>query len=120
MVSVAEIPLGRFRFVGCIGFVYWEGREYRIGTYCGVRLLRVTKDTILLRQGSLTLEVRQLEERSHPLRAPQRGTMTRTIHESASCVVQYTCRREGRVLFDVTSRQAGFESAWGTVYEPTR
>ncbi len=120
MVSVAEIPLGPFRFLGCIGFVYWKGREHRIGTYCGVRLLRVTKDTILLRQGSLTLEVRLLESNSHPLRAPQRGSMTRTIHENASCVVRYTCRREGRVLFDVTSRQASFESVWREAYEPTR
>lgn len=112
MVSVAEVPLGRFRFTGCIGFVFWKGREHRIGTYCGVRLLHVTEDTLLLSQGGLDLEVRLLEENSHPLRAPRRGCMTRTIHESASCVVQYICRREGRILFDVTSRQASFESAW--------
>jgi len=120
MVSVAEIPFGRFRFVGCIGFVYWKGREHRMGTYCGVRLLHVTKDAILLRQGSLTLGVRLLEANSHPLRAPQRGSMTRTIHESTSCVVRYTCRRGDRILFDLTSRQASFESTWREAYEPTR
>ena len=120
MVSVAEIPLGRLRFTGCIGFVFWEGKEHRIATYCGVRLLRLADDTIVLRQGRMTLSVKLLKANSQPLRAPDRGSMTRTIHESVSCVVQYTCQVGDRLLFDLISPQASFESHWRVDDEPTR
>lgn len=114
MLSIAEIPFGGFSFVGCVGFVYWQGKEHRIGTYCGVKLLHVSEDAVLLRQGKLLLKIKSLHVGGHLLRAPHMGNMTRTIHENVSCPVQYTCSVDGKVLFDFVSEQASFESNWRT------
>ena len=37
MVSVADIPLAGCHFPGCIAFVYFGGKEYRLATYLGVK-----------------------------------------------------------------------------------
>lgn len=112
MLSIAEIPLGGVRFIGCIGFVYWNGIEHRIATYCGVKLLHISNDTILLRQGKLFLKIQLLADNSQLLHAPQKGSMSRLIRESASCKVRYTCKIHGETLFDFVSEQASYENNW--------
>lgn len=113
MLSVADVPYAGFHFTGCIGFLYLNGEEYRIGTYLGAKMLHVSRNLVMVRQGQLTLTVRLLHENSQPLRAPEQGGMTRSIHESVSAVVQYKCTRDRKVLFDFISSRAGFESDWG-------
>lgn len=112
MLSVADIPFGGRSFVGCVGIVYYEGREYRLATYRGARLLYVNGSSVLLRQGNLILRVKLLEGQGHPLQAPQRGDMTRIIHEKSSCRVQYTCSIKNRTLFDFTGEHSSFEDNW--------
>jgi hypothetical protein len=119
MLSVAEIPFGVFSFTGCIGFIFLNGKEYRIATYCGAKLLHVSDDTVLLRQGRLVLKVKMLQaNNARPLRAPHQGSMSRTIHESVSCPVQYTCLMDGRILFDFINERASFENNWETPTSP--
>lgn len=113
MLSVADIPIGALRFTGCIGFILLNGKEYRIATYCGVKLITISDDAVLLRQGKLTLKIELLASNSQLLRAPQKGNMSRFIHESASCRVRYSCTLGGKTLFDVISEQASFENNWG-------
>lgn len=113
MLAVAHIPFGGTSFTGCIGFIYRGGQERRIATYCGVKLLYIEDDTVLLRQGHLLLKIQLLDSGGHLLRAPLSGSMTRKIHESPSCRVQYTCWEKGNLLFDFISEQASFESNWG-------
>ena len=112
MLSVADIPLPVGGFTGCIGFVLVNGKEYRIASYCGVRILKVSDDTVMLRQGELTLGVKLLDSQPLLLRAPQMGGMVRLIRESASCRVRYRCTLGSRLLFDLESGQASFESNW--------
>lgn len=112
MLSAADVPWGGMCFTGCTGFVYLNGKEYRIATYCGARLLYLSEDTILLRQGDLQLKIQLLKSRAQPLRAPQNGGMTRLIHESAACTVRYTCSKGSRFRIDFVSDQASFESNW--------
>lgn len=112
MLSVADIPLYGRQFTGCIGVMYLKGREYRIATYRGVKLLHVDDRSVRLRQGRLTLQAELLDSTAHPLRAPQSGGMTRTIHESPSCRVRYTCTYQRKKIFDFTSEQASFENNW--------
>lgn len=112
MLSVAEIPLGPFSFTGCTGFILLKGKEYRIATYLGARLLHISEDTMVIRQGKLRLQIKRMEEKAQPLLAPDRGAMARTIYESLCCPVQYTCTLKGEILFDFTARQASFESNW--------
>lgn len=113
MLSVADIPFGAVHFTGCIGFILLDGKEYRIATYCGVKLISISDDTVLLRQGKLVLKIELLTSNSQLLRAPQKGNMSRLIHESASCQVRYSCSVNGKTLFDFVSKQASFENNWG-------
>lgn len=115
MMSVADIPVGPFSFIGCTGFIYLNGKERRIATYLGGGPLHIGKDCVILRQGGLILEIRLLKENSHPLYAPNQGRMTSIIHESASCMVRYKCSDCGKVIFDFISEHASFENNWMNV-----
>ena len=109
MLSIADIPFAGTRFQGCVGFVYINGKEHRLATYLGIKILEVSKDRIHVVQGSLELEVRLLEESPRPLRAPQHGEMDRTIHESLACMVSYKVTHKGKLILEHISQSAGFE-----------
>lgn len=112
MLSVAEIPLLFGSFTGCIGSLYLDGREYRIATYCGVKLLHISNKKVLLRQGDLTIYVELLDSSDQILRAPQKGNMKRMIHESVASKVRYRCTYKGRTILDFITNQGSFESNW--------
>ncbi len=112
MISVAEIPFGLFKFVGCIGIILFNGKEYRIATYCGAKVMKIGNNFISLKQGSIILEIKLLYSNSFLLNAPQSGIMTRKIRESAACRVRYTCYWDNEVLFDFVSDRASFENNW--------
>ena len=120
MLSVADIPFYGGGFTGCIGSIWFVGREYRLATYRGVKLLHISETAALVRQGGLTLLVKQQGKghAAHPLCAPQNGSMLRTVHESPSCTVRYRCTLYGRVLFDFVSEQASFETSGRIADEP--
>ena len=60
-------------------------------------------------QGNLELEVCLLKASERPLKAPAKGDMVRTIHESAACRASYRLRKEGRTLLDFETDRASFE-----------
>lgn len=109
MLSVADIPLGCFRFTGVIGIVLLHGKEYRLATYLGARAVKIQAGEIVIQQGRFRLTVRPLEQSGHPLRAPISGAMTRTIHEHLSCRVYYRFEYSGVPLFEIEAPNAAFE-----------
>ena len=109
MLSVADIPFGGFRFTGVIGVILLKGREYRIATYLGARVMQIRNGEIVIQQGSLRLTVRRLENAGHPLCAPTGGAMTRTIREQAACRVFYQLRKGEETLLEFTAPRAAFE-----------
>lgn len=109
MLSVADIPMVGFHFTGVIGVVLWQGKEYRLATYLGARVIRFQNRAVRIIQGDLELEARLLEASARPLRAPTRGDMARTIHESASCRAFYRFCKKGRTLFAFETDRASFE-----------
>lgn len=109
MLSVADIPMAGIHFTGIIGFVLWRGKEYRIATYLGVRAVKIEDKAVRVKQGNLELDVRLLEESKRPLKAPVKGDMVRTIHESASCRAFYRFRKRGCTLFAFETDRASFE-----------
>lgn len=113
MLSVADIPLGTGSFVGCIGTILLDGKEYRIATYRGVKLLHIGESGVLLRQKDLVLKIKLIKGLSHPLYAPHQGEMNRIIRESPSCSVQYSCFMGDETLFDFVTKRASFEGNWG-------
>lgn len=109
MLSVADIPLGRYHFTGVIGIILWRGTEYRLATYLGARAIQIQNGEIVVQQGNARLTVKQLEQAGHPLYAPTGGAMARTIHEHAACRVFYRFQTDGDTLFELDAPNAAFE-----------
>ncbi|MBD5468068.1 MAG: hypothetical protein HDR21_07975 [Lachnospiraceae bacterium] len=109
MLSVADIPMAGIHFTGVIGVILWQGKEYRIATYLGARAVQIQNNRVRVRQGNLKLDVRLLEASECPLKAPTKGDMVRTIHESASCRAFYRFCKKDRTLFAFETDRASFE-----------
>lgn len=111
MLSIAEIPLGRLNFTGCIGVVFLDGREYRIATYLGAKVKRWSSGYAEIHQGRYRLEVEVLNQHDQPLKAPSAGAMNRTIHESVSSELRIRYKKGDRILMERLTYCAGFEYA---------
>ena len=109
MISAAHIPFLGTSFQGCICAVVHKGKEYRIATYRGAKIVKQSEKEIVLKQGKWKISAQLLRSVPMPLNAPSFGGMNRTIHESAASTVRYVLQQGDRVLFDVTSDTAGFE-----------
>lgn len=109
MLSVADIPMAGVHFTGIIGFVLWHGKEYRLATYLGAKVVQNKNRMVRIIQGDMELEVRLIEASERPLKAPAKGDMVRTIHESAACRASYRFRKGSRTLFDFETDKASFE-----------
>lgn len=111
MVSAAHIPFLGTAFQGCISVICYEGKEYRLATYLGAKIVTMESDALMLRQGDYLLRVDRKGGTSHPLKAPSVGMMSRIIRESPSCTVRYRFAKGNQLLFDLESDRAGFEFA---------
>ena len=109
MLSVADIPLFGFHFTGIIGFVFLNGKEYRIATYLGATVKQISKHKITIKQGNYELTAKLLKKNAHSLLAPTNGNMCRTIHESASCKAHYHFSYKNNDLLKFSSDKASFE-----------
>ena len=113
MLSAADIPLLPFHFTGVIGIILWNGKEYRLATYLGAKLIRAANGELLVRQGPYTFSAKLIQKHALPLSAPVRGNMVRTIHESASCRAAYRFEKNGAPLFAFETDRASFEFEYG-------
>lgn len=104
MVSVAIVKLGIISFTGCIAVVYYGGREYRLATYLGASIKRLSREELWVLQGKCILQVKLLEPNENYLIAPVKGKMSRTVYESVDCRVHYRFTLEGKVVFDFIGR----------------
>ena len=109
MLSIAKIPIGPIRFTGLLGVIWYEGKEFRLATYLGARVIGIGNGTAVVKQGDEELTVRLIEKHAQPLHAPANGAMVRTIRESAACVATYTFRKAGKTVFSFSSDKASFE-----------
>lgn len=108
VLAVAEVPLAGFRFMGCIGIVWWKGKEHRFATYLGASVITAGED-IWIRQGKYQLRIKLLEKKKNLLYAPSHGAMTRKIGENPSCHVEYLFQCKDDILFHVKTAHAAFE-----------
>ncbi|MCL2213427.1 MAG: hypothetical protein FWB93_06320 [Oscillospiraceae bacterium] len=114
MVAVARIPFCRTKFWGCITVVHLDGREYRLATYRGVKILRCTRKSIVLKQGRHELSI-TLDESGHSLSlpAPSLGKMSNLIREKLSCGAHFRFTEGSKILFDGWSSLASHEWEMG-------
>ena len=109
MLSVADIPVAGIHFTGVIGAVLWQGKEYRMATYLGAKVVQIQNNMVRVIQGNLELDVKLLKASECILKAPANGDMIRTIHESASCRAFYQFRKKDCTLFAFETDRASFE-----------
>ena len=109
MLSVADIPLGTSSFTGTIGVVWLKGKEYRLATYFGARVVKIADGEMVVRQGKYTLKATRLEAAARSLHAPHRGEMSRTIRENVACRARYQFARGKEILLDLYTAGAAFE-----------
>ncbi len=104
MLSIADIPIGNLTFKGCIGIVYYGGKEYRLATYLGVKVRKYSNREFWVQQRGYDLKVTVIDENPHNLLAPVKGNMKRTVFESVDCKVRYLFMVNGKVIFDFVGR----------------
>lgn len=109
MASVARIPFAGLRFWGCICVVWHGGKEYRLATYHGVKIVCMNAQRLELQQGWLRLLVEVQSGKGHKLPAPQKGEMKRVIHETPGCPARFLFMDGDEVVFHGTSEHAAFE-----------
>lgn len=108
-LSIARIPFGGLRFMGCIAALWLDGREYRLATYHGAVIRSLQKDRLELEQGSLRLLVEPESTHGHTLAAPQRGAMSRIVREAPCVTARFRFWSGKTLLFDAVSAMASFE-----------
>ena len=112
MVSIANIPFCGGNFTGCICSIIYGGREYRLATYKGVRILAADENHIRLFQGKLLLELDITPLcPGKSLYAPVKGQMTGIIRESVSAGIRARLWDRSRQVFDLRSSYAAYEFA---------
>ncbi|MCL2621761.1 MAG: hypothetical protein FWD32_01875, partial [Firmicutes bacterium] len=111
VVSAAIIPYLGFKFTGTFCVAVFNGKEIRLATYLGAKVLEFNENRLVVKQGKLKLEVNRLGEfeNSQTLMAPNSGGMTRQIKESVEQQMQYKLTKGNTTLFDATSKNAAFE-----------
>lgn len=109
MVSIADIPFLGFEFKGCIAVVYYKGKEYRLATYNGVKLLSYDEKGVIIKRGPYKLEIEIKNLSPQSLLAPNGGEMIRTIYENISCGARFKFYKNKKLLFDLESSNTSFE-----------
>ena len=109
MASVARIPFYRLRFWGCICVVWLNGREYRLATYKGVKIVCCERGIIELKQGKHRLTIFVEKHDGHALPAPQSGRMSRYINETLAIPARFRFTEGDRCLFDRASDYTSHE-----------
>lgn len=109
MVSVADIPWMGRSFEGCICAIWYQGKEYRLATYRGVKVA-LGEDHITLSQGKYRLEIAYAsKQQGHPLASPVMGKMSGMIHENNTAWANFRFYEKGNLVFDKSSGQVSFE-----------
>lgn len=109
MVSIADIPFSKFEFKGCIAVVYYKGKEYRLATYNGVKIVFYNENGVVIKRGKYKLEIDIKENYPQKLLAPNGGEMIRTIYENISCRATFKFYIKEIKLFELESNNTSFE-----------
>jgi len=109
MASIARIPFYGLRFWGCICVVWLNGREYRLATYKGVKIVHCEQGIIELKQGKYRLTIFVDKHDGYALPAPQSGIMSRFIRETLAIPARFRFMEGDCCLFDGASDYASYE-----------
>lgn len=109
MVAVAHIPIFGTQFTGCICAIIYAGREYRIASYKGAKILKCNKNQIVLTQGKYRLYIDVISTKGVPLKSPIKGEMIGIVHENNSASARFRFFEHNQQVFDLRSKNTAFE-----------
>lgn len=107
--AVADLKILCFSMRGNFAIIHYQGKEYRLATYLGAKVVLLRKNKIYITQGKYTLFIQTYDRQPRELKAPQNGTMDRSIYEDISCYARYRFYISGKKLFDLRSSRASVE-----------
>ena len=109
--SAAIIPYLGVKHTGTVCIIYHNGREYRLASYLGARIVSFesNKLVVLQRHKILEISVQTPIQNNRELFAPTKGKMTRVITETVQTQVRYKFTIGGKTIFDLTDNNASFE-----------
>ena len=119
-LSVARIPWMGNAFVGFICAFLLNGRIYRFATYTGAKITRLelydTGTSVVLEDRKYRVEVRAEKAPGAELVSPVLGLMEGRVKESMQALIHIQLRdkRENRIIFSDTGKNAGLEIAGNT------
>jgi len=119
-LSVARIPWVGNAFVGFICALLLNGRIYRFATYTGAKLRKIdiydAGAHIVLEDARHILEVRAEKAPGAELASPVLGLMEGRVKESMQALIHIQLRdkKENRLIFSDTGKNAGLEIAGNT------
>lgn len=108
-LSVATIPFLGFKFLGCICAIIFKGREYRLATYNGVKILSVSQNQIVLSQSVYKFIINIAGGDAFDLKAPKNGIMNHIIKESNNTSARFRLYEKEKLTFDLFSSNVSFE-----------
>ena len=73
-----------------------------------MKILKLTKTEIILRQGDYLLEI-SLSPQEHILLALDKGNMTRKVKETIKGTADFKFQLGDRIIFEETSHQVNYE-----------
>lgn len=112
VMAAATIPIRKTTINGCFASILYKGKEIRLATYFGAKIICADNRTLIIQQKDIILSAELLKSHSHPLLAPKDGRMERWIYENAACKVRYQLWKKGEKIFEIIKENAGFEGEW--------
>lgn len=112
VMAAATIPLLKTTITGCFASILYRGKEIRLATYLGAKVICADNKKLAIQQKDIVLSAELLETSPHPLLAPRSGKMERWIYENAACKVRYQMWKKGNKVFEYIRDNAGFEGEW--------
>ena len=97
-LAIAKLDLFKVPFMGCICAVQLKYKEYIFATYKGCKVLKYSKNEIIIKQGSYKLCIYPKEIIGYELSAPEDGKMNRTIREQLNSSVQFEFYKNNKVI----------------------
>lgn len=112
LLSLARIPYLGMAFPGFLGYLHFDNRWFRFGTYTGAKVFgscRVDELTLSVQRGPKRLEINARRSRSGLLQAPVNGEMKRPIHESLDASIELRLYRGSKLEWSGLGKSAGME-----------
>ena len=89
--------------------IYYEGKEYRLATYNGVKVIYYDEQRLIIKKGPYRLDVEIKELYPQNLLAPNGGEMIRTIKENIACNARFRFFKGENLILNLDSNKASFE-----------